>query len=220
MTQTPAELVTPPTLSVVEARALELLGQGHPQEVVASTLGVSPSRVTQYMSNEWFASEVAKLRYNSLSAHTEADKKVDRIADKILDKIEKSLPLMHKTGELIKAFQVLNGAKRRGAPTETTSTLINATIINLALPAAIVNKYKTNAQSQVIEVNDKPFVTAPSNMLPQLSADAIATKSAEQIEQVNNASDTIREVFKSAEAHREHSHPVKIGRQTISAEDL
>lgn len=208
------------SLSPIEARALELLGDGHPQGVVASTLGVSPGRITQYLANEHFSAEVSKLKYVALQSHTNADKKVDRIADKILDKIEKNLPLMHKTGELIKAFQILNSAKRRGAPTDGTSTLINATIVNLTLPAAIVNKYKTDSQSQVIEVNDKPFLTAPSHMLPALSAEAINTAQVEQIERVNNAAETIREVFTDAEARRELSKPVRVKGQTVSAEDL
>lgn len=202
------------SLSLVERRALELLGNGHSQEIVASTLGVTPGRITQYLSQDWYAAEVSKLKYAALRAHTDADKKVDRITDKILDKIEKSLPLMHKTGELIKAFQVLNGAKRRGAPSDTTVNLISNTVVNLTLPTAVVNKYKTNSNAQVIEVNDKPFLTAPSNMLPDLAKQAAISAQAKQIEEVNNAADSIREIFTSS------SRPLVIKGQTVCAEDL
>lgn len=204
-----------PTLTSLESRALELLGDGHPQEVVASTLGVTPARITQLMSLEWFSNEVSKLRFTRLQTQTIRDKSIDRIEDKILVKLEKSLPLITRTGDLVKAFQVLNSAKRRGSPVDTAAQLINQTVINLTLPAAIVNKYKSNEQAQVVEVNGKSFLTAPSNLLPELA------KSVEVKDEVHDAAKAIRAGIEAAEtATKQISRaPISNGSE-ISADDL
>lgn len=198
------EPVLAPKRTQLESRAMELLGDGHSQEIVASTLGVSPGRITQLMSAEWFAQEVAKLRLERLQEHTARDKKLDSLEDRLIEKLDKSLNLIHKPMDMLKAFREINQAKRRGNPADTGATLINQTVVNLTLPAAAVNKYRANAAGQVIEVNDKPFLTAPTSLLPEIAKNAIRPTN---LPPANGSSETV-------------SNPVVIKGQSIRPEDL
>lgn len=194
-------------MSATEARALELLGDGHSQDIVATTLGVTASRVSQLMAQDWFKEEVVKRRYSRQQEANLVDAKINRLEDKILDKLEKSLPLISRSGELIKAFSVLNSAKRRGSQSDPNQTLINQTVVNLTVPVALVNKYKTDSNSQVIEVNDKPFLTAPSNILPNIASTVLEQTKEEQ----QHAMEQIAQQF---------SVPINVKGQAVSAEDL
>lgn len=151
----------------VEAKALALLGKNFPQEAVAKALGVTPGRISQLMADEGFAAEVANLRYQNLQAHSERDERIDRIEDKLLDKLEKAIPLLsaQEPAKIAKIWKDVNAAKRRGAAAENNNTLVSQTIINLTLPTQIINKYRSNDQSQVIEIDGKPFITAQPQML-------------------------------------------------------
>lgn len=160
-------------MTQLEQRALVLLGDGHSQETVASTLGVTPGRITQLMSVDWFAEEVSKLRLERLQEHTTRDRKLDRLEDRIIEKLDRSLNLLHKPMDMLRAFRELNQAKRRGNPADTGAILINQTVVNLTLPEAAVNKYRANASGQVIEVNDRSFLTAPTSLLPEIAKNAI-----------------------------------------------
>lgn len=194
-------------MSATESRALDLLGDGHSQEVVASTLGVTSSRVSQLMAQDWFKEEVVKRRYSKQQEANLVDAKINRIEDKILDKLEKSLPLISRSTDLIKAFSVLNGAKRRGSQSDPNQTLINQTVVNLTMPVALVNKYKTDSNSQVIEVNDTPFLTAPSSILPSIAPVILKQTKEEEI----HAMEQIAKQF---------SLPVNVKGQAVCAEDL
>jgi hypothetical protein len=171
-----------------EARALSLLGDGYSAEVVAKAIGVTPARISQMLSNDEFKELVAELRFENLQLQTTRDKRLDTLEDKTLDKLEKYLPLITRPMELIKAFQTLNSAKRRGSPAEAGATLINQTVVNLTIPSAIINKYKADANGQVIEVNDMPFISAPSSLLPTL------IKREQQHEEPERVTTTIPEI--------------------------
>lgn len=195
------------TLSRTEERAIGMLGDGHSQEIVASTLGVTASRISQMMSQDWFKEEVVRRRYSKQQEANLVDAKINRLEDKILDKLEKSLPLISRSSELIKAFATLNGAKRRGSQSDSNQTLINQTVVNLTVPVALVNKYKTDSNAQVIEVNDKPFLTAPSNILPDIASTVLKQTKEEQ----QHAMEQIAQQL---------SVPINVKGQAVSAEDL
>lgn len=161
--------------SSVEEKALKLLGSGIQAEQVAAALGVTPSRIAQLLSEEYFASKVADLRYETLQSHNKRDGAYDELEDRLLVKLEKSLPLMIKPESILKAISIVNGAKRRGqsAPAQTTN---QQNVVNLVLPTIMVDKFAVDMNNQVIKAGDQSLLTMPSGNLLKQVEDAEASK--------------------------------------------
>lgn len=152
------------TSTTTRDRALALLGNGIPAEQVAAACGVTPSAISQLLSEEGFASEVATARYQNLSKHNERDSKYDSIEDKLVDKLEDLLPLMMRPMEVLKSIQVINAAKRRGS--STPDSIVNQqTVVQIVMPNVVVNKFVANAQNQVIRAGDQDLLTIQSGTL-------------------------------------------------------
>lgn len=200
--------------TVLESKALALLGLNHPQEAVANALGVSPSRISQLMSIPEFAAEVTKKRYEVLRKHTDRDSLRDEIEDALLLKLKKSLPLLQKPMEINKVLKDINASKRQSASANPSGTIVNQQVINLTIPAALIRKYKTNSMSQVIEVDDKPFLTAPSEVL-ETTFKELAHNEPERIE--SDPPDGTREA--EPVTARTNFKASRVG-STISADDL
>lgn len=151
------------------ARILELLGNGLAPEVVAAAAGVTASFISQLLSTEDFAAQVTELRFANLQDATTRDKRYDSLEDKVLDKLEESIDMCYyKPMELIRVLGIVNGAKRRGA-SAPEHTAINNTIVNLVMPVQIMQRFTTDANNQVVEVQSgietQTLVTMPSSML-------------------------------------------------------
>jgi len=142
------------TTTLTEERALTLLGQGIAPETVAASLGVSAARISQLLSDENFAAQVASLRYESLARHNERDNKYDQMEDDLLERMKDCLPLMHRPMEILKAISVINAAKRRGASTPD-SIMNKQEVISLTIPIQIINKFQTNMQGQVTTIESE-----------------------------------------------------------------
>lgn len=145
-------------------RALQLLGVGVPPESVASACGVTVSQISQLVSDESFALELAELKFQNLARHNERDNKYDALEDSLLDRLDDMKCLMTRPIEILKAIQVVNSAKRRGAsaPTQITS---QANLVQITLPSIIVNKFTTNIQNQVIQANGQELLTMQAGTL-------------------------------------------------------
>lgn len=153
------------------SRALSLLGSGVSSEVVAAALGVSPSRISQLLSDETFATQVYALRFENLQKHTLTDGKYDSIEDKLLEKLETNLPLMMRPMEILKALAVINGAKRRGASIPHSSgDLVGGSVVNLTMPVQVLQKYavQVNIMNQVVKTGDTDLVTIQSGTLMKM----------------------------------------------------
>lgn len=174
------------TTSTIEERALTLLGQGVPPTAVANALGVDPSRISQLLADDDFAQKVIERKFESLSKNNERDLSIDELEDALIKKLENCLPFMTRPMEILKSFQVLNAAKRRGQ-TQTEDLTQRQTIIQLNIPTIILDKFQTNVHNQVVQVGSQSLVTIQSGeMLKQLEAHN-ATKSIENqpIETIN-----------------------------------
>ena len=69
-------------------KILKLLGQGLTPQLVATAVGCEPSYVSQLLSEEAFALEVAQARCANLEEATDRDKKYDKLEDAFLQKLE------------------------------------------------------------------------------------------------------------------------------------
>jgi len=152
------ETITP-TYSGVAGKILEMLGNGLSPEVVSSVLGVSPSYISQLVSDEHFAAQVSALRFSSLQTATALDRKYDGIEDKLATKLEDAIPMMFKSSEILKAVGIVNSLKRRGANNVATNTTINQTVVQLVLPTALTSKFTLNSTNQVISTGDQELIT-------------------------------------------------------------
>jgi len=156
------------TTSTTEDRALTLLGQGVPPQAVANALGVDISRISQLLSEESFAQKVVEKKFEALSKNNERDGSIDSIEDRLIKKLGDCLPFMTRPMELVKAFQVINAAKRRGSAAPDP-VMQNQTIIQLNIPTIILNKFSTNINNQVIQVGDQSLLTIPSGQMAKLA---------------------------------------------------
>lgn len=156
-----------PARSSTEEKALNLLGLGYGPEVVATAVGVSTSRISQLLSDENFAADVAELRFTNLKKHNELDSKYDSMEDELVDKLKDLIPLMMRPLEVLKAISVINAAKRRGQSAPEQITHQNQ-VINLIMPIKIVQKFTTNINNQVIQAGTQELLTVQSGHMESL----------------------------------------------------
>lgn len=154
-------------ITITEDRAATLLGSGIKPEVVAASLGVSPARISQLLSDENFSARVAELRYQNLAKHNQRDDAADKIEDRILEQLEEAIPLIHRPMELVRAYQIVNAAKRRGASTPE-AIVEKQSIVQLVVPVQIINKFQVNAQGQAVTVGEQDLLTIQSGALDNL----------------------------------------------------
>ena len=152
------------TNSITSERALTLLGQGVPPNIVAASIGVSESRISQLVSDPEFAAAVAELRYDAIQKHSTRDAVYDELEDTLVSRLKDLMPLMARPRDVLYAIQVINNAKRRG--TSTPDAIIQQqTVINLTLPTLIVEHFRTNAQNHVIQAGTQELETLQSSTL-------------------------------------------------------
>lgn len=159
--------MTTTAVSTIQERALSLLGSGISPAVVAASLGVSESRISQMLSEDDFAAQVAALRYESLAQHNKRDGSYDKLEDLLLEKMEDCIPLMHRPMEILKAISIINAAKRRGTSTPEAITE-KQQIIQLQIPVQIINKFATNLTGQVTAIGEQSLITIQSGSLDSL----------------------------------------------------
>ena len=154
----------------IKDKIVQMLGTGLSAEIVASATGVSPSYISQLMSDQQFSSQVITLRMANISEVSARDKKYDALEDKLLEKADSMIPFIHKPGEIFRFLTQINAAKRKGSFAPDTSSLHNSVVINLTLPDKLVAKYKVDINNQVIEVGELPMVTMSSGSLAEFAS--------------------------------------------------
>lgn len=166
--QSTAPQTSPPNSSMkltsTEDRALALLGSGVTAEQTAAALGVTASAISQLLSNAEFSKQVETLRYENLQRHNVRDSAYDTLEDKLLAKLENNLGLLIRPESILKAIQVVNGAKRRGqsAPEQVNN---QNTVTNLLMPTVVMQQFTTNVNNQIIKAGGQDLLTMPSNSL-------------------------------------------------------
>lgn len=145
-------------------KAINLLGMGIPGVQVAAALGVSESLVSQLATTEENAARIAELKVKNLSSNTLRDSKLDALEDKLIEKLENSLSMVYKPGDILRMFQVINTAKRRGINShEIPSQPTN--VVKITIPTVIQQKIVTNIHNQVVQAGSQELVTMQSKTL-------------------------------------------------------
>lgn len=171
----------PTTTTVTREKALKLLGTGLGTEIVANALGVTPQAISNLLADESFAAQVAEIRFTALQSHTVRDNKYDELEDSLLDRFKASATMMFKPGEILRAIQVINAAKRRGVSAPEQLTQQNE-VVQLTLPAQIVQHFTTNIQNQVITAGTQELLTVQAGTLLQTTKQRIASRETHQLQ--------------------------------------
>lgn len=153
--------------SATEVKALSLLGQGISAVLVASTLGISESRVSQLLSDETFANEVRELRFAALAKHNERDAAADTIESALLGQLKDAIPLLMRPMEIARVLGTVNALKRRGASSPETMHERSA-IVTITMPKQITQKFVTNINNQVIKAGTQELITIQSGSMDAL----------------------------------------------------
>lgn len=164
-----------------EENILKLLSDGHSQEVVASTLGITAGAISQQLSKDWFKAELAARKSIKLDRYSKLDDAYDRMEDKVLSKLEQSLPFVTKPSELAHILAKLNGAKRRLGDTSKVQNTPVTQIINIVLPTSVVHKFSRTRDGHVVAVDDKSLVTITSNSMDRLSSSVLEVEDAKEL---------------------------------------
>lgn len=145
----------------------ELLGTGLSVSVVASAVGCTDSYITQLLSDEEFAAEVATLKVVNLQAASKRDNSINSLEDKILHRLGRVIDenAIYKPRDLLQAFAVINRAARRGTQSPHEANIPTTTIINLNLPSSVAKRFTINPQGEVLQVDDQTLVTMPTGQL-------------------------------------------------------
>jgi len=150
-----------------ESRALELLGQGLGTEVVAAAIGVSPSRISQLLSDTEFSTKVSELRYTNLAKHNARDNSYDEIEDTLVEKLKNQIPMMFQPMQVLKAIQVINSAKRRGTSAPESITR-QQEVVKLIMPTQVIQNFTTNIANQVVNAGGQDLITVQSGSMDSL----------------------------------------------------
>lgn len=152
------------TTTTTRERALELLGNGVGIESTALALGVTPSAITQLMAQEDFASEVTALKFKNLARHSKRDAIADDLEETILEKLKGSMEYIFKPMELLKAYQVVNAAKRRGVASQE-GIASQAQVVRLIVPQITLQQFTSNTHNQVVVAGSQNLTTMQSGSL-------------------------------------------------------
>jgi len=155
------------SMTGAESKALTLLGNGHANHVVAQATGLSDSRISQLLSEDWFKGAVNELKYKALLKHNELDEIYDTTESELAEKLKKQVGMMFRPMEILKAISTINALKRRGVSSpESISTQQPA--LSLVLPVVVVQQFVKSLNNQVVEVDSQPLVTIQPGQLQRL----------------------------------------------------
>lgn len=168
-------------------RIKKLLGHGLSNEQVASAVGVSPSYISQLISDEEFANSVSVLRTAALTAATERDKSIDGLEDRILKQLSDSIDNngFYKPKDLLHAAAVINNMKRRGTA-GVNAGAVKAPIVELNMPVTFIQQFVTTPKHEVVEIGGKTLVPMTAGTLLNILADKKGNENGPDYEKVRN----------------------------------
>lgn len=155
---------------VDKTQIVEFLSKGFSLTQVSQICGCSISWVSEVA--ETCAEEIAVTRALVTIQKQAIDNNYNLLEEAVLERLQTVLPFETNTGVLIKALQVLNGAKRRSEG-ETAGTS-QTTVINqavLVMPERFVRQQDraaeivVNGNNEIVEIEGRPLLSASANSI-------------------------------------------------------
>ena len=162
-------------LTGAEEKALRLLGSNIPNHAVAQATGLSDSRISQLLSEDWFKSRVNELRYTALIKHNELDDRFDSLESKLTEKLERTVDLMFRPQEIVRTLQTVNSLKRRGV-SSPEATNVQQPTLSLVMPTVILQQFTKSGNNQVVQVDSTPLITIQPEQLLRMNGNGHETR--------------------------------------------
>jgi DNA-binding CsgD family transcriptional regulator len=155
-------------LNASEEQVFNLLASGLNAAMVASTLSLSESYISQLLSQSDFRDRVTSARLAKNKGLVERDDKLELTEAKALERLALLLPMVVKPLEAARIYQTLNSAKRTTSLPANSSTAGGATVV-LNLPkSASVQFTLTHDTNQVLEVDGRSMAPLPASRVKEL----------------------------------------------------
>jgi NADPH:quinone reductase-like Zn-dependent oxidoreductase len=162
-------------MNQTQQRALALLSTGISATQVAAAIGISDSAISQMVADPEFASQLVDAKFINLSKHTERDTATDALESKLLNKLDKTVDMIINPMQILKAYQIVNAAKRRAQ--QSDSILQNqAPTVSITVPVLIANQFTTDVNNQAISIGEHSLVTIQSGNVEKLASNLLLRK--------------------------------------------
>lgn len=148
---------------------IKLIANGVPTSSIAAAVGCDDSYISQLRTDPEVQAAVAELKSATLAQDMKFDELLDDAEALALQKVQQTLRFAN-LGQAVKAFQVLNNAKRRNDSGASAAANVTNVTVAISLPAAIAPQYLTDAKAQIVEVEGRTMQTATPRSLDQLLA--------------------------------------------------
>lgn len=140
-----------------------------PTSVVAGACGVTDAYVSQIYSDPECRERITALRVKHLERSSKLDENYDKLEESLQHKLAQQLPQIYKPDQTIRAIQVINAAKRRGAGTAQENGAAGAgQVVQLTLPTAFIHNFTVNVNNQVVSAGPQDLTTIPIQAIPAL----------------------------------------------------
>ena len=162
----------------------KLLAAGFPVPQVAEMLRLKEPFINALLKDNRFAAEVDAAITKRAMSTVDRDDKLDGLHDTVIGMLEDNLEYMTKPAQLLRAFSVINGAKKERdmQALKNGNGLGNgARVVNIILPSHLMVHavhHEVNANNEVVIVEDKPMITMDSK-----SVAALVNKATEKLEE-------------------------------------
>lgn len=150
------------------AEIIKLAARSWKSKEIADFLGVSESYVSQVLATEEAQAQIGQANIAEWEAAESFDDMLGKAEKKALEQVERSLPLMRGV-DAARIFKVLNEAKRRkDSLNRRGQEHGNGVFVQIMLPAAAEGKLVMTKESQIIEVDGKPMISATPTQLDKI----------------------------------------------------
>lgn len=156
--------------SSTREKIISLIGAGVSQTIAAEVAGVTDGYVSQLLQEPGVLEEIAGKKSEKLESYLDTDDKIERGEKLALGTIVKKLesPFL-KLEEALKAFTILNGARKKSEEGKGVNAGQAAMNVTLILPKASRVMLTVNSENQVIDVEGKSIAPLPSKVLPVIA---------------------------------------------------
>lgn len=149
-----------------------LLARGASPTMVSQMLGCTPQAISMMLAEESFAQSVIEARFAQEQRHVDHDERLDALEETIITNLEASIGFCFKPEVLMRALQIVNGAKRRAtSELDRQASVAPREVVVLSLPPVMANAIKMNARGEVIQVGQREMVTLDTNSFQRLASE-------------------------------------------------
>jgi len=142
-------------VSIDSVKLINLAAHGIRQAQIASAMGLSPSRLTQIMTDVRVIELVDKRKQELAIAEIERITTLDSIAETLLDNIQTLAGSTDNLGEAVRAFETIDKMKqaRTASRAHESEDGVGQVIVQIPIFVQQNLQIHTNSKNEIIEVD-------------------------------------------------------------------